>query len=82
MRRDQDASDHAVVRAITIAAAKRQPCPSNDQFAQAIGARGAASGAAALARLERAGLITIERELGWRKVTIVDSRLSASGEDR
>jgi hypothetical protein len=75
MRRDQDATDDAALRAITIAAAKRRPCPSNDQLAQAIGARTAAAGAAALERLERAGQITIARSPGWRTVTITSSGL-------
>lgn len=75
MSRPQDKTDGAALQLLTIAAAKRRECPSNDELARAVGARGAAAGGAALARLERSGLITVERLAGWRTVTIVENGL-------
>lgn len=75
--RTQDSTDHAALRLII----QRSSCPSNDALAAAIGARGAAAGASALKRLERDGLITIERLAGWRKVTVTEYRITREGED-
>lgn len=74
-RRSTDASDGAVLHALTIAAAMRRPCPSDDELAIAMNARNPASGAAALRRLEERGLITVEWPHGQRVVRIVESGL-------
>ncbi|MFC0204707.1 hypothetical protein [Novosphingobium soli] len=79
--RVQDAGDHAALWLITKAAASRLACPSNDALAAAIGARGAAAGAAALRRLELRGAITVERLAGWRLVTVVEFGCRTEGED-
>lgn len=75
--RTQDTTDAAALRLIT----QRGKCPLNDELAAAIGARGAAAGAAALKRLERSGQITVERLAGWRTVTITDFNIKREGED-
>lgn len=76
--RRRDASDHAAMQLIMT----RAVCPSNDDLAAAIGARGAAAGAACLKRLEASGQISIERPVtGWRKVTFADGFLTREGED-
>lgn len=75
--RNQDATDHAALRLII----QRTSCPSNDDLAAAIGARGPAAGGAALRRLERAGLISIERASGWRIVTVPEFGITREGED-
>jgi hypothetical protein len=75
--RTQDRSDEGVVHMLT----RSGTCPSNDEIAANIGARGAAAGAAALARLDRAGRIRIEREFGWRKVTLLDNGITREGPD-
>lgn len=62
--RTQDRTDAAAMRLIIMS----RQCPTNDMLAAAIGARGAAAGAAALKRLEASGQITIERSNGWRVV--------------
>lgn len=75
--RTQDTTDAAALQLIT----RRSSCPTNDQLAAAIGARGAAAGAAALKRLERDGFITVERAAGWRTVTITEFGITREGED-
>lgn len=79
--RAQDRTDSAAMRLITLAASSRLACPSNDKIAAAIGARGAAAGAAALSRLEKSGQITVEREAGWRTVTLTDFGSRTEGPD-
>ncbi|TCM17234.1 hypothetical protein EDF56_106350 [Novosphingobium sp. PhB165] len=77
----RDTTDHAAYRLILEAASNRQPCPSNDALAAALGARGAASGAAALTRLERSGQISVERNGAIRIVTVTQFGLRAEGMD-
>lgn len=74
-RRSTDASEAAVLHTLTIAAAMRRACPSDDELAIAMNARTPGSGAAALMRLEERGLIRVERSHGQRVVTIVESGL-------
>lgn len=77
MRR-RDASDQAAIQLLSM----RTACPSNDEIAAVIGARGAAAGAACLKRLEASGQIIIERPVpGWRKITFTDIPVSREGED-
>ncbi|WP_260927419.1 hypothetical protein [Novosphingobium sp. 9] len=75
--RTQDTTDHAAYQLL----AMRSRCPSNDELAAAIGARGAAAGAAALRRLEQKGMVRVEREHGWRRVTLTEFRTYSEGED-
>lgn len=75
--RTQDTTDGAALQLII----RRTACPSNDDLAAAIGARGAAAGAAALKRLERSGQITVERLAGWRTVTVPAFHITREGED-
>ncbi|KPH67538.1 hypothetical protein [Novosphingobium sp. ST904] len=79
--RTQDRTDSAALHAITMAASSRFECPSNDRLAAAIGARGSSAGAAALARLERSGAITVERGHGWRVVTVNEFGIRTEGPD-
>lgn len=77
-RTGQDATDAAALRLIF----KRTACPSNDELAAAIGARGASAGAAALARLERSGQVRVERPVaGWRVVIDPEFGVRREGPD-
>lgn len=80
-RTGQDATDHAALVLIHKAISNRAPCPSNDRLAAAIGARGAAAGAAALKRLEASEQITVERVAGWRIVRDPEFGGKTEGED-
>ncbi|AOR77200.1 hypothetical protein [Novosphingobium resinovorum] len=76
--RTRDATDHAALQLIF----RRTACPSNDAIAAAIGARGAAAGAACLKRLEASGQIRIERPVsGWRVVIDPEFGIRREGED-
>lgn len=79
--RTQDRTDSAAMRLILMAASSRFACPSNDKLAAAIGARGAAAGAAALKRLEASGQITIERKHGWRIIRDTEYGCMTEGPD-
>lgn len=79
--RGQDRTDTGAMWLITLAISDRMPCPSNDKIAAAIGARGAAAGAAALRRLEAKGIITIERANGWRIVRETEYGRKTEGPD-
>lgn len=79
--RTQDRTDGAAMQLIILAATGRRTCPSNDTIAAAIGARGAAAGAAALKRLEASGQITTERNAGWRIVRETEYGCKTEGPD-
>lgn len=65
------AIDLAVLREVTRAADAGEPCPSNNGLTDLIGAQSPSSPVNALRRLERAGLIRVERFATARRVTIV-----------
>jgi hypothetical protein len=66
--------------ALTRAAESNQSCPSNEVLTGMLGATSHSSGAAALDRLARRGLIEVERYSNSRVVTIVATGLRTAGE--
>jgi hypothetical protein len=65
--------DMVVLAALTGAANAGLPCPSNDDILAMTGAASPSSSAAILKKLEKRGLITVERFTNSRRVTIIET---------
>lgn len=76
------AQDAAVLAAITRAAENGQPCPTNDVLAGLISADSAATSVKVMRRLEKRGLIVVERFGMSRIVTVVESGKRTTGEPK
>lgn len=68
-----DATEAAILSALTEAADKGYPCPTNDELAEAAGLRYAPSAVKAIRRLVAFGAIRVEHVANTRVVTIADT---------
>jgi predicted transcriptional regulator len=67
-------NEQVVLRMLTRCAALKEPCPSNIRIAESLGVSSCSTGAAVIQRLERKGLIRVERFISGRTVEIVATK--------
>ncbi len=65
------AAEAVVLQALTRAANRHEPCPTNSRLAELLGARSSGAPNSTLQRLEKRGLIKVDRYSSSRQVTIV-----------
>lgn len=65
------AAESVVLQALTRAANRHEPCPTNSRLAELLGARSSGAPNSTLQRLEKRGLIKVDRYSASRQVTIV-----------
>lgn len=65
------AAEAVVLQALTRAANRNEPCPTNKRLAELLGASSSGAPNSTLQRLEKCGLIKVERYSASRQVTIV-----------
>lgn len=78
-RRTPTGSEDVVLAMVIKAAERGDTCPSNYELAAAIGGASASRGTEILNRLEKRGIITIERGQSSRVVTIVETGKRTAG---